>query len=96
MIFCKHGTYLHNILSVLCSILENRSTMLQVFFIQPLCMGVNLLERRIPKLRLLQVDQEVSVDWTTLNETHTVGCSIWTMAYLNSYLRLNFIHTSSL
>lgn len=73
MIFYRHTTYLYNVLSVLCCILENRATVLQVFFIQAECVGIDLLESRVPKLRLLQVDQEVSVDWTTLNETHTEG-----------------------
>lgn len=47
--------------------------MLQVFFIEAESVGIDLLERRIPELRLLQVDQEVSVDWATLNQTHTAG-----------------------
>lgn len=66
-------SYLYNVLSVLCCILENRSTVLQVFFIEAECVGIDLLERRVPELCLLQVDQKVSVDWTTLNETHTAG-----------------------
>lgn len=73
MIYCTHATYLYNVLSVLRCILENRATVLQVFFIEVKRVAVDLLERRIPELRLLQVDQEVSVDWTTLNETHTAG-----------------------
>lgn len=74
MISCRqHTTYLYNVLSVLCCILENRVTVLQVFFIEAECVGINLLERCIPELCLLQVDQEVGVDWTTLNETHTMG-----------------------
>lgn len=66
-------TYLYDVLSVLRCILEDGVTVLQVFFIQAKCVGIELLERRIPKLHLLQVDQEVSVDWTTLDETHTAG-----------------------
>ncbi len=45
--------------------------MLQVFFIEAERSAIDLLERRIPELGLLQVDQEVSVDWPTLNETDT-------------------------
>ena len=67
------STYLYNVLSVLCCVLENGATVLQVFFIEAECESIDLLETRIPKLNLLQVDQKVSVDWTTLNETHTAG-----------------------
>lgn len=66
-------TYLYNVLCVLCGVLENGATVLQVCFIKAECLGINLLERRVAELRFLQVDQEVSVDWTTLNKTHSVG-----------------------
>lgn len=76
MIYFVHRTYLYNVLSVLCCILEDTATVLQVFFIEAERVGIELLERHVSELRLLQVDQEVSVDWTTLNETHTAGLSI--------------------
>lgn len=63
-------SYLYNVLSVLCCILENRATVLQVFLIKAECAAVDLLQRRIPELGLLQVDQKVGVDWATLDETH--------------------------
>lgn len=50
--------------------------MLQVSLIEAERVGIDLLERCVPELCLLQVDQEVGVDWTTLNETHAVGRSI--------------------
>lgn len=84
----RHTTYLYNVLSVLCCILENRATVLQVFFIEAECLGINLLERRIPELCLLQVDQKVSVDRTTLNETHTAGWRDKLIVSPNDYLQL--------
>ncbi len=88
MIYCRHTTYLYNVLSVLCCILENGGTVMQVFFIEAERVGINLLERRIPELSLLQVDQEVSVDWTTLNETHTAGWDIKSIVFPNQHLQL--------
>lgn len=67
---CLTETHLYNVLSVLSSILEHSAAVLQVFFIQTECLGINLLERWISKLRLLQVHQEVGVDWTALDQTH--------------------------
>lgn len=65
--------YLHNVLRVLCSVLEHGAAVLQVFLIQAECVRVDLLQRRVPELRLLQVDQEVGVDRAALDETHTAG-----------------------
>lgn len=73
LMMLRSTAYLYNVLSVLRCILENGATVLQVFFIEAESVGIDLLERRIPELRLLQVDQEVSVDWATLNQTHTAG-----------------------
>lgn len=68
---CSFHTHLYNVLSVLSSILEHSAAVLQVFFIQTECLGINLLETWISKLRLLQIHQEVGVDWPTLDQTHT-------------------------
>lgn len=63
-------TYLYDVLSVLGWVLEDGATVSQVFFIEFECVVIDLLETRVPKLCLLQVDHEVSVHWATLNETH--------------------------
>lgn len=67
----RKTAHLNNIFSVLCSILENHAAVLQVFFIQTERLSINLLQGWIPELCLLQVNQEVTVDWTTLNETES-------------------------
>lgn len=95
-VHCGYKTYLYNVFRVLCSILENVAAVLQVLLIQPQCLGINLLQRCVPKFRLLQVDQEVGVDWTALNETQTVGCSIETRERFVSHLPLGFTLPSSL
>lgn len=62
-----YKTYLYNILSVLCRILENGAAVLQILFIKAECLVVHLLETLIPELCFLQVDQEISVDGAALN-----------------------------
>lgn len=76
-----YATHLYDVFSVLSSVLENTAAVLQVFFIQTECLGVHLLERWIPKLRLLQVNQEVGVDWTTLNQSHTTDKTVYLLDY---------------
>lgn len=66
--------YLHNVLSVLCWILEDRVTVLQVFLIQCECLFVQVLTH-VLHFCLLQVGQEISVDWAALNERHAAETS---------------------
>lgn len=63
--------------------------MLQVSLIEAERVGIDLLERCVPELCLLQVDQEVGVDWTTLNKTHAVGLKHWVSSVsVNLYIFL--------
>lgn len=67
----KQYLYLHNILCVLSCVLEHHPTVLQVRVIEAACVGVDLLQRRVPWLCPLQVVQEIRVDRAALNKTHT-------------------------
>lgn len=76
-----YATHLYDVFGVLSSVLENTAAVLQVFFIQTQRLGIDLLERWILKLRLLQVNQEVGVDRTTLNQSHATGKNIHSLDY---------------
>lgn len=84
----KPTVYLYNVLGVLGWILEDGATVLQVFLIEGERVVIDLLETRIPKLCLLQVDHEVSVDWATLNETYTAEWSVESVVSPNHRLQL--------
>lgn len=66
-------SHLHNILSVLCRILENGAAVLQVFFIKAQRLVVHLSEALVPQLGFLQVSQEVGVDGAALDEAHAAA-----------------------
>lgn len=66
-------SYLYNILSVLCRVLEDRAAVLQVLFIKAQRLVVHLSEALVPQLGFLQVGQEVGVDRATLDEAHAAG-----------------------
>lgn len=89
-----YKTYLYNILSVLCRILENGAAVLQILFIKAERPVVHLLETLIPELRFLQVDQEVSVDGATLNQTHAAEWSIGRVCF-NHSLIMTFLFLES-
>lgn len=66
-------SHLHNILSVLCRILEDRAAVLQVPLIKAERLVVHLSEALVPQLGSLQVGQEVGVDGAALDEGHAAA-----------------------
>lgn len=73
--------YLHDILGVLCWILEDGVAVLQVFLVQGERLLVQALTH-VPHFCLLQVGQEIRVDRATLNERHAAETSTALAAFL--------------
>lgn len=70
-VICKTTLYLDDVLRVLRCVLEDVTAMMQVSLIQAQRARVHMLQGRIAKLRLRQVDQEVGVDRAALDQADT-------------------------